>query len=262
MTLSAAFCFSPRCRAVAAGLLLLFLNSPCGNHLCQAVSSPKPMSRRFRKQPPGRAGPGRARWPQRAARVPDPASAGGDVSLRPPSRTLAPEEGTPKRPCFWARRDASARHLYRPGGALEPARPTLAGGLLLALVTIALYWPATRYDFVNYDDPLYVTDNPHVQAGLTWEGLAWAFGRVHGEGTYWHPLTWVSHMVDCQLYGLKPWGHHLTSVLLHAANAVLVFLVFRRMTGAFWRCVVLAALFALHPCRWTRWRGWRSARTC
>ena len=119
--------------------------------------------------------------------------------------------------------------------------------VLLALVTIALYWPVTRFDFVNYDDPLYVTENPHVQAGLTWEGLAWAFGRVHGEGTYWHPLTWVSHMVDCQLYGLKPWGHHLTSVLLHAANAVLVFLVFRRMTGAFWRCVVLAGIFALHP---------------
>ena len=119
--------------------------------------------------------------------------------------------------------------------------------VLLALVTIALYWPVTRFDFVNYDDPLYVTENPHVQAGLTWEGLVWAFGRVHGEGTYWHPLTWVSHMVDCQLYGLKPWGHHLTSVLLHAANVVLVFLVFRRMTGAFWRCVLLAGVFALHP---------------
>ena len=114
-------------------------------------------------------------------------------------------------------------------------------------MTIALYWPVTRFDFVNYDDPLYVTENPHVQAGLTWEGLAWAFGRVHGEGTYWHPLTWVSHMVDWQLYGLNPWGHHLTSVLLHAANAVLVFLVFRRMTGAFWQCAVLAGVFALHP---------------
>ena len=119
--------------------------------------------------------------------------------------------------------------------------------VLLPLVTIALYWPATGFDFVNYDDPLYVTANPQIQAGLTWEGLAWAFGRVHGEGTYWHPLTWVSHMIDCQLYGLKPWGHHLTSVLLHAANAALVFLVFRRMTGAYWRCVLLAGIFALHP---------------
>jgi len=125
--------------------------------------------------------------------------------------------------------------------------PAWLMAVLLALVTIALYWPATGFDFVNYDDPLYVTANPQIQAGLTWEGLAWAFGRVHGEGTYWHPLTWVSHMVDCQLYGLKPWGHHLTSVLLHAANAALVFLVFRRMTGAYWRCVLLAGVFALHP---------------
>jgi Flp pilus assembly protein TadD len=118
---------------------------------------------------------------------------------------------------------------------------------LLALVTIAIYWPVMRHDFVNHDDPVYVTDNTHVRAGLTWEGLVWAFGRVHGDQTYWHPLSWVSHMVDCQLYGLKPGGHHRTSMLLHAANAVLVFLVFRRMTGAFWRCVLLAALFALHP---------------
>src|ERR1017187_8671279 len=118
---------------------------------------------------------------------------------------------------------------------------------LLALVTIAIYWPGMRHDFVNYDDPAYVTENPQVRAGLTWEGLVWAFGRVHGDRTYWHPLSWVSHMLDCQLYGLKPGGHHQTSVLLLAANAVLVFLVFRRMTGAFWRCVVLAALFGLHP---------------
>jgi tetratricopeptide (TPR) repeat protein len=118
---------------------------------------------------------------------------------------------------------------------------------MLALVTIVVYWPAVHHGFVDYDDPLYVTDNPLVRAGLSWEGLSWAFGRVHGFHTYWHPLTWVSHMVDCQLYGPKPYGHHLTSVLLHAANVALVFLVFRRMTGAFWRCVVLAALFGVHP---------------
>jgi len=129
----------------------------------------------------------------------------------------------------------------------RPRLPVWLMGLMLVLVTMAVYWPATGYDFVNYDDPDYVTANTHVQGGLTWEGLAWAFGRVHGEGTYWHPLSWVSHMVDCQLYGLQPGGHHLTSVLLHAANAVLLFLVFRRMTGASWRCVLLAALFALHP---------------
>jgi Flp pilus assembly protein TadD len=124
---------------------------------------------------------------------------------------------------------------------------TLLICVLLGAVTLATYWPATGHDFINYDDTLYVTDNPHVRAGLTWDGLAWAFGRIHGYRTYWHPLTWVSHMLDCQLYGLKPGDHHLTSMLLHAANAILVFLVFRRMTGAFWRCAVLAALFALHP---------------
>jgi Flp pilus assembly protein TadD len=128
-----------------------------------------------------------------------------------------------------------------------PGFPVWLIAALLVLVTIAIYWPVMRHAFVNHDDPLYVTDNPHVRAGLSWEGLVWAFGRVHGDQTYWHPLSWVSHMLDCQLYGLKPGGHHGTSMLLHAANAVLVFLVFRRMTGAFWRCVVLAALFALHP---------------
>ncbi len=119
--------------------------------------------------------------------------------------------------------------------------------LLLVLVTGTTYWPVTTHDFLTYDDPAYVTDNVQVQAGLTWHGLAWAFGRLHGEETYWHPLTWVSHMQDCQLFGLKPAGHHLVNLLFHTLNTVLVFLVFWRMTHAFWRCAVLAALFALHP---------------
>ena len=129
----------------------------------------------------------------------------------------------------------------------------LAGGrpitlcLLLFVLVVWVFLPSLRNGFVNFDDPVYVTQNHHVRAGLTWSGLAWAFGRLHGEQTYWHPLTWVSHMLDCQLFGLKPWGHHLTNVVLHAVNTVLVFLVFRRMTGACGRCVVLAALFALHP---------------
>ena len=119
--------------------------------------------------------------------------------------------------------------------------------LLLGVTTFALYWPVTRCDFISFDDPVYVTENPHVQAGLTWAGIRWAFGELHGEQTYWHPLTWISHMVDCQVFGLKPAGHHLTNLLFHTLNTVLVFLVFRRLTGAFWRCAVLAALFALHP---------------
>jgi tetratricopeptide (TPR) repeat protein len=116
---------------------------------------------------------------------------------------------------------------------------------LLALVTIGLYWPATSHDFVNYDDNLYVTENPHVQGGLSWEGIKWAF--VNPVNSNWHPLTVLSHMLDCQLFGLNPWGHHLTSVLLHALNTVLVFVLLQRLTGALWRSALVAALFGLHP---------------
>jgi protein O-mannosyl-transferase len=104
-----------------------------------------------------------------------------------------------------------------------------------------------HHQFVNYDDNYYVTENPTVQAGVTSAGLGWAFGRLQGEHTYWHPVTWVSHMVDCQFFGLNPAGHHLVSLLFHILNVVLVFLVFERMTMAFWRSALVAALFALHP---------------
>jgi len=123
--------------------------------------------------------------------------------------------------------------------------PTWLLCMLLALMTIALYWPAMRNDFVNYDDQVYVTDNFHVQAGLTLENLKWAF--INPVASNWHPLTMLSHMLDCQLFGLKPWGHHLTSVLLHAINTVLVFLLLRGLTGAVWRSVLVAALFGWHP---------------
>ena len=116
---------------------------------------------------------------------------------------------------------------------------------LLALVTIAVYWPVMRHDFVNYDDDLYVTSNVRVQNGLTLENMKWAC--FHPVNFNWHPLTVWSHMADCGLFGLKPWGHHLTSVLLHALNTVLVFLFLRGLTGALWRSVLVAALFGLHP---------------
>jgi tetratricopeptide (TPR) repeat protein len=119
---------------------------------------------------------------------------------------------------------------------------------MLALVTIALYWPATGYDFVNYDDPDFVTANPHVQGGLSWEGVRWAFGNTE-QAVYWAPLMWLSHMLVCQVFGLNAWGHHLINVLLHAANTALVFLLLRRITGATWRCLAVAALFGLHPLR-------------
>jgi tetratricopeptide (TPR) repeat protein len=128
-----------------------------------------------------------------------------------------------------------------------PRFPAWLIAALLALVTIALYWPATGHDFVNFDDNLYVLDNPHVTSGLTWESLKWAFFKPDVSFGYWHPLTLLSHMLDCQLFGLNPWGHHLTSVLLHALNTVLVFLLLRRLTGATWRSLWVAALFAWHP---------------
>jgi cytochrome c-type biogenesis protein CcmH/NrfG len=118
--------------------------------------------------------------------------------------------------------------------------------VLLAIVTIALYWPATSHDFLNYDDYLFIS-NVHVQNGLTWESLGWAFLNPDLDLGYWQPITLLSHMADCQLFGLKPWGHHLTSVLLHAVNTALVFLLLRSMTGAVWRSVLVAALFGWHP---------------
>ncbi len=117
--------------------------------------------------------------------------------------------------------------------------------LALAALTVALYAPALSCGFVAFDDPVYVTENRHVQAGLTLDGLAWAF-RATVVGN-WHPLTMLSHELDCQIYGLRPWGHHLTNVLLHAANTALLFLVLMRLTGAVWRSACVAALFAAHP---------------
>jgi len=117
--------------------------------------------------------------------------------------------------------------------------------LLLGALTLALFLPSVGFNFVNYDDPDYVTQNPAVQGGLNGHSVAWAFTSSHADN--WHPLTWMSHMLDCQFYGLKPAGHHLTNVLFHAANAILLFLVLARMTGTTWRSFLVAALFAWHP---------------
>jgi tetratricopeptide (TPR) repeat protein len=117
--------------------------------------------------------------------------------------------------------------------------------LLLVLITAGVYWPVTGFDFTNYDDPDYITNNPMVQQGVTRAAVAWAFETDYASN--WHPLTWISHMVDCNLYGLKPGGHHLTNLLFHAANAVLLFLVLEQLTGSVWRSWLVAALFAWHP---------------
>jgi protein O-mannosyl-transferase len=114
----------------------------------------------------------------------------------------------------------------------------------LAVVTLAVYLPVLGHSFVDYDDQQYVTNNPRVQAGLTVKGLIWAFGFYAGN---WHPLTWLSHMLDCQFYGANAGGHHLTNVLLHVASTQLLFAVLNRMTRAPWRSAAVAALFAWHP---------------
>ena len=116
---------------------------------------------------------------------------------------------------------------------------------LLVASTLLAYWDVGTFDFVRYDDTDYVTMNPHVQAGITLESTAWAFTSVHASN--WHPLTWLSHMLDIHIWGMNPGGHHLSNLLFHAANTLLLFLVFNRMTRCMWQSSVVAALFALHP---------------
>jgi len=127
----------------------------------------------------------------------------------------------------------------------KQARRTLVICAALSVVSLALFWPVTGCDFINYDDPAYVTVNVHVMNGCNWKGAAWAFQP--GFMGNWHPLTWYSHMLDAQLFGLKAGWHHLTSLLFHVANTLLLFLLFQRLTGAPWRSATVAALFALHP---------------
>lgn len=122
----------------------------------------------------------------------------------------------------------------------------VCSAVLFALV-ILVFWPAVRNGFVGYDDPEYVAGNWHVQQGLTWNGLLWAFTTFHAAN--WHPLTWLSHQLDVSLFGLQPWGHHLTSILLHATNGVLLFHALRLLTNSLGRSFIVALLFGLHPLR-------------
>lgn len=131
---------------------------------------------------------------------------------------------------------------------LHPAsfrHSTLVLCVALAWITLALYWPVQYHGFAGLDDDQYVTKNAHVVSGLTLEGLRWAFS-FHSEG-YWHPLSWLSHMLDCQLYGLNSLGHHWNNLLLHLANTLLLFLLLKRLTGKLWRSTAVALLFSMHP---------------
>ena len=117
--------------------------------------------------------------------------------------------------------------------------------LFLVIATLAVYWQVMNYPFVNFDDYSYILKNYFVQEGLTWEGILWAF--TFKSLTFWHPVVWLSHMLDCHIYGLIPGMHHSVGLIFHIANSLLVFIVLKQMTGALWRSAIVAALFALHP---------------
>ncbi|MCG6535127.1 MAG: tetratricopeptide repeat protein [Syntrophales bacterium LBB04] len=121
----------------------------------------------------------------------------------------------------------------------------LAICIALAITTFAVFWQVGNHEFISFDDNDYVTENRYVQDGLTLKGIAWAFSEPHAHN--WHPLTWLSHMLDCQLFGLNPGRHHLVNLFFHVANTILLFLILRRMTNTLWQSAFVAGLFALHP---------------
>src|SRR5215471_11322280 len=117
--------------------------------------------------------------------------------------------------------------------------------VFLVVISVAVFSQTIRYQFVNFDDDLYVYNTPAIQAGITLKGLAAAFTNPHAHN--WHPLTTISHMLDCQLYGLNTGGHHASNVILHTIAVLLLFWVLRQMTSATWRSALVAVLFAVHP---------------
>jgi protein O-mannosyl-transferase len=133
----------------------------------------------------------------------------------------------------------------QPASISAPIKSALWVSLVLIMLNLFIYAPASRYGFLTWDDPLYVTQNSEVLRGLTWQGFQWAF--TTGSASNWHPLTWLSHMLDVQLYGRAAGFHHLTSILLHIANSVLLFWAIYRMTGSWRPSAFVAALFAVHP---------------
>src|SRR6266496_1071078 len=143
-----------------------------------------------------------------------------------------------------SKRHSGKNHRGLPKG-VRSHRITIVIYLFLIAISLVVFGQTLRYDFVNFDDDLYVYKAPAIQAGLTVKGLALAFTSPHARN--WHPLTTISHMLDCQLYGLKAGGHHATNVLLHTIAVLLLFRVLRQMTGAVWKSATVATLFAVHP---------------
>src|SRR5262249_39667349 len=113
------------------------------------------------------------------------------------------------------------------------------------LLTSLVFGQVWQFEFINFDDPDYVFQNPHVRKGLTAEGIDWAMETSYASN--WHPLTWISHMTDCERFGVRAGPAHLHNVLLHIVNCLLLFLLLRQMTGTIWRSGLVAGLFALHP---------------
>jgi protein O-mannosyl-transferase len=132
-----------------------------------------------------------------------------------------------------------------PPAVKKPPLLVLLVCLTLVAITWLVYGQTIGHDFINFDDPTYVYENPFITRGISIDGIIGAFAHTHARN--WHPLTTISHMLDCQLFGLKAGGHHFTNVLLHSIAVVLLFLVFRQMTGAFWQSAFVASLFAIHP---------------
>src|SRR5438045_1954394 len=137
------------------------------------------------------------------------------------------------------------------GGALSTARNEWVHTAIPCVVLVGIVWlvfgQTLRHEFINYDDTQYVYENSRITSGLSFDGILWAFTHVHSDN--WHPLTTISHMLDCTLYGVEPWGHHLTNVVLHSAGAVFLFLALLELTGASWPSAFVAGIFAIHALR-------------
>src|SRR2546421_5211829 len=158
------------------------------------------------------------------------------VKTRPVARLQIQMGSRVKRQKASQRRLAASRHSHN-----DRLIASVVCILLAGIVWIA-FGQTLHHDFVNYDDGPYVSSNPRIINGLTPGNVQWAFTHIHAAN--WHPLTTISHMLDCQLYGLHPWGHHLTNILLHAAAAILLFLALWRLTDNIWPSAFVAALFA------------------
>ena len=143
--------------------------------------------------------------------------------------------------------DDSRNEVPEKAHSRDDGLSVLGVGIFLAIIVWAVFGQTIHHGFINYDDGMYVYQNPNVLAGLTWRGIRWAF--TFAEIGHWHPVTWFSHMLDARVWGLRAGGHHLTNVLLHLTTAFLLFLALKQMTGALWRSAAVAAFFAVHPQR-------------